>query len=203
MQAEVGGISLVFETRPGLFFPAYPDRGTLTMLSVTELKPREKCLDLGCGYGLVGIYLAKIFGAEHVFMVDVDPNAVEAARKNAKLNGVGGIEVAVSDAFSGVVDEDFTLILSNPPYHADFSVAKAFIEGSFAHLAMGGRLVMVVKRVGWYRNKIRTVFGGVRVTEKGGYTVLEAEKRSSVARKKVPKPPPRKHLLKMARSARS
>ena len=88
-----------------------------------------------------------------------DPDAVEAARENAKLNGVEGIETAVSDAFSGVTEKDFTLILSNPPYHTDFSVAKAFIEGAFAHLAVGGRLVMVVKRVEWYRNKMRTVFG--------------------------------------------
>ena len=202
IQATIDRFTLVFETRPELFSPAYPDRGTLAMLSATESRPREKCLDLGCGYGVVGIYLAKVLGADNVIMSDIDPAAVETAEANARLNGVEGIRVVVSDAFSGVADKDFTLILSNPPYHTDFSVAKAFIEGAFAHLSVGGRLVMVVKRLEWYRNKMRAVFGGVRTAEKDGYAVLESEKRSPARKKKAPKAPSRKRLNKVIRSAR-
>ena len=67
--------------------------------------------------------------------------------------------------------------MSNPPYHTDFSVAKEFIEGSYKHLQKGGCLVMVTKRFEWYKNKIKSVFGGVRWTESNGYFVFRAEKR--------------------------
>lgn len=69
------------------------------------------------------------------------------------------------------------LVMSNPPYHTDFSVAKDFIEGSHRHLQKGGYLVMVTKRFEWYKNKIQSVFGGVRWTENNGYFVFMAEKR--------------------------
>ncbi|NCU26429.1 methyltransferase, partial [Candidatus Nomurabacteria bacterium] len=73
----------------------------------------------------------------------------------------------------------YTLILSNPPYHTDFSVAKHFIEKGFNRLVLGGRMVMVTKRRDWYRNKFIAVFGGVSIREKDGYFVFAAEKRSS------------------------
>lgn len=56
-------------------------------------------------------------------------------------------------------------------------MAKGFIEGAFRHLELGGRLYMVVKRLDWYRNKLRSVFGGVQVFPREGYFVLLAEKR--------------------------
>jgi len=74
-------------------------------------------------------------------------------------------------------EKDFTLILSNPPYHEDFSVAKAFIEKGFNRLAMNGRLFMVTKREVWYRNKLTAIFGGVRVFRIEDYFVFMAEKR--------------------------
>jgi len=77
-----------------------------------------------------------------------------------------------------VEESDFTLILSNPPYHADFSVPKHFIEGGFKKLVAGGKLVMVTKRLDWYKNKLISVFGGVKVYEINGYYVFVAEKRT-------------------------
>jgi 16S rRNA (guanine1207-N2)-methyltransferase len=72
----------------------------------------------------------------------------------------------------------FDCILSNPPYHTDFSVAKRFIEKGFNRLKPGGRMYMVTKRKEWYKNKFISVFGGVRIYEIDGYYVFEAEKRS-------------------------
>jgi 16S rRNA (guanine1207-N2)-methyltransferase len=197
----VNGIQLHLETRPGLFSPARPDPGTLAMLSVTKLAPREKVLDLGCGYGLVGIYMAKLCGAQQVVMSDDDPLALEVARRNAVSNGLEDIRVLLSDGFEQIADEDFTLIMANPPYHADFSVPKGFIEGARRHLTVGGRLVMVVKRVTWYRNKMQSVFGGVRVTLADGYAVLESEKRSGSPRAKPIKATTKKHSRRVQASA--
>ncbi len=185
--AEIHGIGLVFETEPRLFSPGAVDRGTLAMLSMVEFSENDRMLDLGCGYGAVGIYAAKRIGEANVVMCDVSEEAVAAARGNAIRNGVPAIDIRVSDGFDRLPDGEFTLILSNPPYHTDFSVAKRFIEGGFRRLSPGGKMVMVTKRLDWYKNKLISVFGGVRVTERDGYYVFIAEKREKMHKKKKEK----------------
>ncbi len=172
-------MSLAFETREGLFSPAHADHGTLAMLSYADFQPGMRVLDLGCGWGLVGIAAAKMCGAENVWMADIDPLAVESARENAARNGVSGAHFCVSDGFSGIDAAGFDIILSNPPYQSDFSVAKGFIEKGFNRLKIGGRMLMVTKREGWYRNKFTAIFGGVRVFRRDGYFVFVAERRRS------------------------
>ena len=173
------GRRLVFSHTEGLFSPDAPDRGTLAMLSRVALEPGQKVLDLGCGCGLVGVYAAGIVGAENVVLCDCDARAVAAARENADANGAAAARVLLSDAYDGMDDHDFDWILSNPPYHTDFSVAKRFIEKGFNRLKTGGRLAMVTKRRDWYQNKLTAIFGGVRVSEEDGYFVFIAEKRGS------------------------
>jgi len=179
IEVMLNNVKMNFMTRPALFSPNGPDAGTLAMLSFAEFKPDDKVHDLGCGWGLVGIYAAKIIGGENVTMSDTDAGAVAAAAENAEFNGVPGIKIIHSDGYDNIDDAGYTIILSNPPYHADFSIAKRFIEKGFNRLAMGGRLVMVVKRLDWYKNKLAAIFGGVTVREKGGYYVLIAEKRNN------------------------
>ncbi len=177
IQANIKGIPLVFETAKTVFSPDSVDRGTLAMLSAVEFAPGDKVLDLGCGYGVVGILAAKLVGAENVVMTDIDPNAIALAEKNATLNEVASVKVILSDGFRSVSDTDFTMILSNPPYHTDFSVAKHFIHKGFNRLRIGGRMYLVTKRDPWYRNKLTSIFGGVNLREIDGYTVFEAIKR--------------------------
>lgn len=176
---ELMGHRLELETDPALFSPVHADRGTLAMLSRAQFSSGMKVLDLGCGCGLVGILAARCCGEENVIMSDIDPLAVEIARDNAARNGVGGVRAVVSDGFSSIDEAGFDLILSNPPYQSDFSVAKRFIEKGFNRLKIGGRMLMVTKRRAWYRNKLIAVFGGVRIHQIDGYFVFEAEKRDS------------------------
>lgn len=178
----MGDVSLCLETSPNLFSPAHADRGTLAMLSFTSFCAADRVLDLGCGVGIVGIYAARC-GAS-VWMTDFDSEAVAVAEKNCITNGVS-CTVLQSDGFAEIEPGRlFTQILSNPPYHTDFSVAKRFIEGAFRHLEVGGRLLMVTKRLDWYRNKLSAVFGGVRVHEIDGYFVFIAEKRQAKSPRK-------------------
>jgi 16S rRNA (guanine1207-N2)-methyltransferase len=177
-RTTIGDYDLVFETSPSLFSPGALDAGTRAMLDCAALAPGDKVLDLGCGYGPVGVYAAMIAGPQAVWLVDVDPVAVDFARRNLRLNGAEGASATVSDGFDGFGETGFTAILCNPPYHVDFSVPKRLIEKGFNRLAIGGRLWMVTKRDAWYRNKLRSIFGKVRAYPTGGYVVFEATKLS-------------------------
>jgi 16S rRNA (guanine1207-N2)-methyltransferase len=177
LDVTVGGIDLHLRTEAGLFSPDGPDAGTLAMLSLIEFQQDDRVLDLGCGYGLVGILAAKIVPPSQVVMVDVDPAAVAAARYNADANGVAGVTIELSDGFKDTRQTGFSKIISNPPYHVDFSVPKHFIEKGFNRLQIGGTMWMVTKRRDWYRNKLTAIFGGCKVHEVGDYFVFEACKR--------------------------
>jgi 16S rRNA (guanine1207-N2)-methyltransferase len=148
------------------------------MLSVTDFNKTDKVLDLGCGYGAVGILAAKLVGPENVVMTDIDQTAVELAIKNAQINHTEGIKILQSDGFAKIDDKDFTVILVNPPYHTDFSVAKRFIEKGFNRLCIGGRMMIVTKRMNWYKNKLTSIFGGTGLYEIDGYFVFAAVKRN-------------------------
>ena len=174
----LNGVSLIFKTEPSMFSPQSIDKGTLAMLSAVGFSKTDKVLDLGCGYGIVGIYAAKLIGEHNIIMSDIDAACVELAKRNAETNGVGGVSVIQSDGFSNIQDTDFSLILSNPPYHSDFSIPKHFIEKGFNRLMIGGKMFMVTKRKDWYKKKLIAIFGGVSIEEIDGYYVFCSEKRS-------------------------
>jgi 16S rRNA (guanine1207-N2)-methyltransferase len=178
IEAVVRGIELRFESAPGLFSPRGLDEGTLAMLSCVEFSGYDKVLDLGCGYGAVGVYAAKIARPEQVYLLDNDPEATAVAARNLVLNDVAEASVALSDGFRDFGETGFTKILCNAPYHVDFSVPKHFIEKGFNRLVLGGTLWMVTKRDAWYRQKFRSIFGGVRVHAVDGYFVFEATRRT-------------------------
>ena len=178
IKEEINGIEVVCETGEYYFSPKGVDRGTRLMIETVPVADGDKVLDLGCGYGVVGIYAAKKLGGENVVMCDILEDAVALSTENLTRNGIEGVRVLQSDGLRSIEDRDFTLILSNPPYHTDFSVAKEFIEDGFRRLKVGGRMALVTKRLDWYRNKLKTVFGGVKVFEKEDYYIFLSEKRA-------------------------
>lgn len=183
------GKEITIETEASLFSPNEADRGTLSMLRHVEFLPDMKVLDLGCGAGIVSL-AACCFGVDphNIVMTDIDPVASSVSLENMKRNGFDGAVVVTGDGLTAVPGSDFDLILSNPPYHTDFKVAKTFIEKGFNRLKIGGKMYMVTKRKDWYKNKLISVFGGVRISEDDGYFVFEAQKRDmSYASKKRPK----------------
>lgn len=175
----IKGVNLEFETDKSLFSPAKVDDGTRALLNFIDFKNDDFILDLGCGYGVVGILAAKIIGENRVVMIDKDPKAIEYSKINSKLNGVGEIKVLKSDGLENLNEIGFTKIISNPPYHVDFSIPKRFIEKGFNRLKIGGEIYMVTKRRKWYKNKIISIFGGVKIKEHKGYHIFIAEKRSN------------------------
>ncbi|MEI0486422.1 class I SAM-dependent methyltransferase [Brachyspira intermedia] len=187
IEITIKNIDLKFNSSDKLFSPRNIDIGTLSMIDEVNFENESKILDLGCGYGVVGILAAKIIGEDKVVMCDIDSEAVELSKHNAILNNVENINIIQSDGLKNIVDKDFSMILSNPPYHTDFSVAKHFIESGFYKLALNGKFIMVTKRLDWYKNKLSSVFGGVRVKEKNGYYIFISEKRNMLDSNKLKK----------------
>lgn len=177
LKASLKGVELELESAPGLFSPGGVDAGTRAMLDRVTFHPGDRVLDLGCGYGVVGILAARLIGADRVVMSDVDPEALELAERNALRNGVPGVKIVESDGFRDLDETGFTKILFNPPYHADFAVPKEFIHKGFNRLDLGGEMFLVTKRRTWYENKLRAIFGGAVVHDINGYFVMIAEKR--------------------------
>ncbi len=172
----VAGVEVEIETDPTLFSPRRLDQGTRHLIESTTFVAGGKVLDLGCGAGVVGIVAARC-GAE-VTALDNDLTAVELARANAVRNGVE-MKVVTSDGFRDLATSGFDQILINPPYHADFSVPKHFIEKGFNRLVIGGAMRLVTQRQRWYRRKLAAIFGGVRELELSPYTVFVAERRQA------------------------
>jgi 16S rRNA (guanine1207-N2)-methyltransferase len=185
---------------PGVFSAGSLDKGTEALLKVVKWQGR-KVLDLGCGNGAIGLYAATQ-GFSEVTMVDVDLRALRHARENALRNDLQ-VDIVPIRTLKGLDSHSYDLVLSNPPYHSDYSVAKEFIEEGYRGLADGGTMWLVVKNPAWYKNKMHGVFGGARVIAEGDYHIVMAEKRVTVTvRGKQPKTT-RKHARKMARGTRT
>ena len=179
IEETVLGVSISLVTDDRCFSPRSADSGTLAMLSICPPASGEKILDLGCGYGLVGVVCASIAGQDGVFMSDSDPVAVALAEENIMINRVPRARVILSDGFKDIGETGFDLILCNPPYHANFSVPKHFIEKGFNRLKIGGRMAFVTKRLDWYKRKFISVFGGVMIRAEGGYFIFTSIRTQS------------------------
>ncbi len=134
---------------PGVFSAGRLDEGTSLLLDVLQVRPAERVLDLGCGYGIIGILAARQ-GAAWVDLVDSNLLAVAAARENLRRTAITNAEALPSDALSAVQERRYGLIASNPPFHSgkavDYHMAEAFIQQSRVALENGGRLVLVANR---------------------------------------------------------
>lgn len=204
-QAEMKGITLQLETKEGVFSPSSIDRGTQAMLSLIEFKQDDRVLDLGCGCGVVGLLASKLIGGERVVMCDISPIAIEVSKENAIRNGITDVKIVQSNGLEALSEERFTKIVSNPPYHVDFSVPKHFIEKGYKQLELGGTMYMVTKRLDWYKNKLYSIFGNVHVTEKDGYYIFVAQKREKkkIVKKEQPQQLSKKLARKMAKKQKS
>ncbi|MCD6576371.1 MAG: class I SAM-dependent methyltransferase [Nanoarchaeota archaeon] len=179
-QANINGIPLTFITASGIFSPRKIDLGTLTLITYMQFRRGDKILDLGCGYGAIGIAAAKMCPSCKVTLVDINERAVECAKKNIKINNVSNATAKQSFFFSALKNEKFNVILLNPPQTAGLEVCYKLIEGAYEHLKEGGSLQMVVrKRHGGQRlaDKMEEIFGNIEVLgKKGGYWVYKSVK---------------------------
>lgn len=178
LQVRVGEIEFQLASLPGNFSADALDPGTGAMLAEAKIPRGGRVLDLACGYGVVGIAAAKL-GAAEVVYVDDDLAALTACRRN--LEGLGLKGELVHSHLPAAVPGKFDSILTNPPYHTDYGVARSFLEFAARRLQAGGWLYVVVKKPAWYKKKLATLFGGCRTVERDGYTILSAQLRGKTS----------------------
>jgi len=169
------GVTVEFYVYPGVFSVDEVDEGTRLLVENAIVPEDGVVLDMGCGYGVIGVTLAKRYPRLRVVMVDVNPSAVELARMNARLNRVEDrVEVLLGDLYGPVEGRVFDAIISNPPMSAGMRVVEGIIRGAPRHLRRGGWLELVVRRGAERVARVmEEVFGGVEVlARKHGYRVL-------------------------------
>lgn len=170
IKTRIRGNDLVFKTASGVFGKKKVDPGSLLLAEKCVVEGRV--LDLGCGYGPVGISIAKAFPND-VVMTDVNRRAVLMARDNAKLNNVE-VEVLQGDGYEKVKGK-FGTILLNPPQSAGKDLCLRLIKDAREYLEKGGSIQIVVRHQKGGKDissKMEEFYGNVEVVaKKSGYRV--------------------------------
>ncbi len=176
--ALIDGTNYRFATSGGVFSKDRVDKGTLLLINSVRVDDGDRILDLGCGYGVMGIAFAKY--ADKVVMTDINGRAVELAKINVKLNGITNADVKSSYLYEGLKNMKFDKIVCNPPIRAGRSVIDMIIRGAPQHLESGGSLYLVVRTNQGAKSVakiMKEVFGNQGyVTKSGGYRVMASIK---------------------------
>ena len=175
------GELLTFVVDTGVFSAHGLDPGTALLIENLTLRRSDRVLDLGCGWGAIGIAAAKSATDGHVILTDVNRRAARLARQNIERNRVTNAEVRVGPLYTPVRDEMFDVVATNPPFHAGRELVLRMLAGAPEHLTPGGRLVLVGKGsqgIRFYQAWLGTHWDGeVTVLGRGsGYRVLEARR---------------------------
>jgi len=171
---------LTFKTRWGVFSPRAIDEGTQLFLKHVDIQEFDKCLDLGCGYGPIGLAVAKSCPKGEVHMVDKDFIAVELSNANAKLNNINNAQAYLSDAFS-LVDKTnyFDQVLSNVPAKVGREQLSIILYDAYDALKPGGKITFVTINGlrHFIKDNFKSVFGNYKKLKQGQkYTIAQAIK---------------------------
>lgn len=179
--AELRGNTLRFQTDAGVFSKGDIDFGSrLLIQSFVMPDLAGSVLDIGCGYGPIGLSIAASFPERNVHMIDVNERALSLCTHNAKQNNIANTTIYPSDALAAVEETDFAAILTNPPIRAGKETVFSFYKNASLKLQSGGELwVVIQKKQGAPStiNYLSELFGDVEtVVKQKGYFILKAKK---------------------------
>lgn len=181
IQTELKGKHLRFNSTWGIFSPREIDSGTYLLLKHLQIAEDETCLDIGCGYGPIGLTMAACAPKGQVHMVDKDFVAVEYANKNAELNSLNNAQAYLSNGLSNVPKElQFTTVVSNIPAKVGKEMLSIMLHDVHQQLAPGGQLVVVtINGLRQYmKRNFNEVFGNYEKVKQGkDYTISRCVKQ--------------------------
>ena len=177
IKAVINGNETLLYTASGVFSRKKADKGTLLLAQNIVVADNPRVLDMGCGIGLLGVYIARQYGAD-VVMADVNERALALAKMNARLNNVK-CDVVKSNLYENIKGK-FDVIVTNPPQSAGKHVCFEIIEKGYGFLNEDGTLQLVARHNKGGReleSKMNEVFGNSEViAKKGGYRVYLSTK---------------------------
>jgi 16S rRNA G1207 methylase RsmC len=171
---ELRGIPMTFHSTWGLFSPREVDEGSRLLSDHIEVTPNDDILEIGCGYGPIGLTLAKLATQGSAHLVDKDFVAVEYTKKNAELNHIENCETYLSNGLSLVPNQQFDLIVSNLPAKAGNEFYTVLFHDAKTHLSPGGRLCVVTLSGlrEYIKRSFKEIFGNYTKIKQGArYTV--------------------------------
>ena len=175
LRVDLLGEKMTFLTDAGVFSKKMVDFGSQLLLKCLEVNQGETVLDVGCGYGPLGLSLAKAYGVQAT-MVDINNRALGLARKNAERNKVEAT-IFQSNIYEQVKGK-FDHVISNPPIRAGKQVVHEIIEKSKDFLGIGGDLTIVIQKkqgAPSAKSKMEDVFGNCEIVKKDkGYYILRS-----------------------------
>ena len=178
----VRGVPLSLCSRPGVFSWEHLDEATAVLADVMDVRSGDTVLDLGCGTGALGIRAAQLSGTGHVALVDVDLDAIRCVERSIANAGLRTCTAISSDVAAAVRDQQFDLVVTNPPFHVGkataLDVPAQFILDAWHVLRHGGRLNLVANRTLPYERLVHEQFGNLAMPYDGPrFKVLTATKR--------------------------
>lgn len=170
-----------FTTDEGVFSKNAIDFGTRLLIEqFRQPDIKGDFLDLGCGYGPIGIALASEWEDRHIVMVDINERALSLAKRNAAQNNVSNVEFVLSDRLEQLEERTFASIITNPPIRAGKEIVHTMFEESERALKDKGELWIVIQRkqgAPSAKKKLATLFEYVEmVARKKGYFIYRAIK---------------------------
>ncbi|MBT2732661.1 class I SAM-dependent methyltransferase [Carnobacterium sp. ISL-102] len=176
------GREFKFVTDAGVFSKKTVDFGSrllIETLDFSEMIPGD-ILDVGCGYGPMGLALAKEDSERKVEMVDINERALGLAKQNASNNRLSNVLIHTSDIYESVEGKEFAAIVSNPPIRAGKNVVHGILTGAFDLLKNGGTLTIVIQKkqgAPSAKAKMEETFGNAQVIVKDkGYWIIQSFK---------------------------
>ncbi|MCY9664406.1 class I SAM-dependent methyltransferase [Paenibacillus alginolyticus] len=180
MQEVLRGKTYTFLTDAGVFSKKGVDYGSKHLIETMQLREDAKVLDVGCGYGPIGLSAAVMCPKGHVTMVDINERAVELSADNAKRNGIANVTILQSDLLEQVKEQRFDTVLTNPPIRAGKEVVHRIFSDAYDCLVEGGSIwVVIQKKQGApsAMKKLESIYSEVtEVSKDKGYKILKATK---------------------------
>ena len=163
-------------SRPGVFSHRHIDPGARQLLAHAEIQPAMRVLDIGCGAGTVALALAAREPTATVHAVDSSARAIECTLAGASLNQLTNITAELNSSGNYSEPGTYDLVVANPPYYADFSIAEKFVAAAERSMRPGGQLLLVTKSPAWYEEHLPPRFERIAITTSRQYFVVSGEK---------------------------
>lgn len=179
VEMEYRGHPLRFETDSGVFSRTELDRGTEVLLDALPQTVSGRVLDMGCGWGVIGIAVGRHWPDTRITMADINQRACELSRRNAQANGVNA-QVIESDGYQQLLGNTYDLILQNPPIRAGKAVIYRMFADARTCLSAQGELWLVIRKQQGAPSAItylKTLFEDVETPEKkSGFWIIRCRK---------------------------